>query len=413
MAHLTGSDQSIELVGLEIKGLLSLRDVKLDLDKPATVLIGPNGSGKSNLLKAVKLLGEAADGALQRAIRRGGGAQSLLWEGKAEAIHLWVSARRRRLEGGGGRGGARTKLRFEVELRPLGSTADMVVNRESLVDPEEFEAGREKAPYKFVERDAQRWMILREGQLVPAQEVLFEPLNEAELLLSQVREPAGFPVATTFRQGLSQIRAYSPFDLTVNAPARRIPLAEAETVLASDGENLVSVLANLLSDRTFEENVYDYLRASYPRDFEKFIAKVPAAGRLELLWRHPDGRRDASATSLSDGTLRFLALCCTLVPRQLTGVTLLEEPETGLHPALIRQLAAMLSDLPESRRVIVSTHSAELVSALDLDRVAVVVLDRDESGTQARRLNPSELEGWLREYSLGELWKSGQIGGVP
>jgi len=78
------------------------------------------------------------------------------------------------------------------------------------------------------------------------------------------------------------------------------------------------------------------------------------------------------ARSLSDGTLRFLALCILHEDPQAQGVLCMEEPENGIHPARLYAMVELLRDLsvdprdrpgPNNpmRQVIVATHSPHLV----------------------------------------------------
>ena len=63
-------------------------------------------------------------------------------------------------------------------------------------------------------------------------------------------------------------------------------------------------------------------------------------------------------------------------------------------------------------QLIVTTHSDILISALSEVPEAVVVCEHDEDGTHFRRLEKENLKEWLEEYSLGELWLKGEIGGT-
>ena len=78
------------------------------------------------------------------------------------------------------------------------------------------------------------------------------------------------------------------------------------------------------------------------------------------------------ARSLSDGTLRFLALCILERDPEFTGLLCMEEPENGIHPARLSSMVHLLRDIavdtetpPSSlnplRQVIVATHSPALV----------------------------------------------------
>jgi hypothetical protein len=61
---------------------------------------------------------------------------------------------------------------------------------------------------------------------------------------------------------------------------------------------------------------------------------------------------------------------------------------------------------------VVTTHSDILVSALTEIPETVLVCERDESGSHLRRLEADTLKKWLENYSLGELWRMGEIGGT-
>lgn len=90
------------------------------------------------------------------------------------------------------------------------------------------------------------------------------------------------------------------------------------------------------------------------------------------------------ARSLSDGTLRFLALAILEEDPEATGVWCLEEPENGIHPARIPAMVRLLSDvavdttLPVDqtnplRQVIFNTHSPRVVGFCDHEDVLLIV----------------------------------------
>jgi len=61
--------------------------------------------------------------------------------------------------------------------------------------------------------------------------------------------------------------------------------------------------------------------------------------------------------------------------------------------------------------VIVSTQSVELLNEFSADDV--IVVDRKDGKSLLRRLDEDDLQEWLEDYSLGELWKKNIIGGRP
>ena len=83
----------------------------------------------------------------------------------------------------------------------------------------------------------------------------------------------------------------------------------------------------------------------------------------------------------------------------------------GLHPDVIPKLAKLLVDAANRSQIIVTTHSDILVDALTDTPEAVVICEKVDGATQLRRLNAEDLKDWLKQYRLGELWTSGQLGG--
>ncbi len=125
------------------------------------------------------------------------------------------------------------------------------------------------------------------------------------------------------------------------------------------------------------------------------------------------GRSDAyfNAHALSDGTLRFICLATLLLQPELPSTILLDEPELGLHPYAIAVLADLLRSAATRTQVIVSTQSVTLVNQFDPEDMLMV--DRAEGASVFRRLSHEEIDTWLDDYSLGELWEKNVLGGRP
>jgi predicted ATPase len=89
----------------------------------------------------------------------------------------------------------------------------------------------------------------------------------------------------------------------------------------------------------------------------------------------------------------------------------LDEPELGLHPFAIHQLAALLRRAAKDRRVVAATQSVTLLEQFGVEEIAIV--ERTTSGTRMQRPDPDKLRQWLSEYSVGELWEKNLLGGRP
>ena len=185
--------------------------------------------------------------------------------------------------------------------------------------------------------------------------------------------------------------------------------------LRRDGANLAPFL--FLLKRRYPSS-YDMIRrtvqlvAPFFHDFELApLALNPDTIRLE--WRHRNSDMYFDAASLSDGTLRFIALATLLLqPAELLpSVILVDEPELGLHPAAITVFASLVKQVSRTRQVILSTQSSPLLDHFEPEDV--LVAERVNGGTTLTRLSSEKLASWLEDYSLGQLWEKNELGGRP
>jgi predicted ATPase len=133
--------------------------------------------------------------------------------------------------------------------------------------------------------------------------------------------------------------------------------------------------------------------------------------KIRLEWKEKGSDAYFTASSLSDGTLRFICLAALLLQPDLPALVLLDEPELGLHPAAITLLADMLSSAAARAQVIVATQSVTLINRLDQD--AVWTVDRQDGQSVFRHLSKSDMSAWLDGYALGELWEKNILGARP
>ena len=117
------------------------------------------------------------------------------------------------------------------------------------------------------------------------------------------------------------------------------------------------------------------------------------------------------ANSISDGTLRFLALVVLAEVSSTTGLYCMEEPENGIHPAKLAVMNELLQDIAVDaeepigtdnllRQVIVATHSPYFVQLQNRDDL---VLAKDkiwkaEDGEMLQSLKCSPLKDSWRCY---------------
>jgi predicted ATPase len=126
---------------------------------------------------------------------------------------------------------------------------------------------------------------------------------------------------------------------------------------------------------------------------------------------------------VSDGTIITLALLCLPQLERPVDILCIEEPEHGLHPYLLAEAIAMLRKLSRGElgakavQVVIATHSAQLLDLAEPEEVRFVTRSLEDGATQVQRA-PTDTDGWKAAYeeyqqSLGDMWLSGGLGGVP
>ena len=118
---------------------------------------------------------------------------------------------------------------------------------------------------------------------------------------------------------------------------------------------------------------------------------------------------------LSDGSLRFMALATLLLQPTalLPKFIVLDEPELGLHPAAIAELAAIVRLAAQKTQVLLATQSTRLIDEFSLDDLVVVERNEQNNSSEFKKLAPERLDDWLERYSLSELWEKNVLGGQP
>jgi predicted ATPase len=377
---------------LEVGGYRRLRQVEMQL-APLNVLIGANGVGKSSILEVVDLLAASADGSLENSISEAGGISSLLTlDDRTDALRFSLEMP----------SADPAPIKYEVRISREG--VGYAIRREALTQQQQPD---QPIPFKFI--DATGAQVHYHD---PAQRRLVRPNWEykaTETALSQV--PKMYQTPEKFRQLLASSSAlYHTLDVSFRAPVRLPqPLQPANTP-GSDGADLLPCLYTMReTDRDRYEAVEDALRAAFPT-FERLDLPPAAAGRLTLAWRDKNFTQPIYPHQLSEGTLRFLWLATLLQSPGLPVVTLIDEPEVSLHPEMLRLLADLMREASSRSQLIVATHSDRFVRFLQPEELVVCNLAED-GGMFVRRASDLDLDGWLADYALDELWSIGRLGG--
>lgn len=377
-----------EIKRIKISGYRKLYDLDFAI-RPLNVLIGANGVGKTTLLDALLLLSASASGALSKALSDQGGTANLLTRGKAEEISFSINMVDR----------GHPPISYDLSLTPNGPGYQ--ISRETLSQ----DRGK-PAPFYYINSqlgEASYYDIKEKNLVRPGWE-----FNRTETSLSQV--PKMFPEPEEFRRILGSMAKYHVLDVGQRAPVKLPQQMRPADQPGADGEDLVSFLYSLReSDRNRYEAIEDTLRVAFP-GFESLSFPPVAAGMLAMTWNDSHYRKPFYMHELSEGTLRFLWLVSLLQSPSLPTITMIDEPEVSLHPELLSILADLMREASRRTKLVVATHSDRFISFLKPEEV--VVMDSDEEGfTTATWADTLDLDEWLEDYSLDEVWRLGRMGG--
>ncbi len=469
------------LTRFKVDGFKNLVGVDLRFG-PFTCIAGSNGVGKSNLFDAIRFLSALSRVSLLEAAKevRGGRTADVrgLFHRVGDVYGNFMSFETEMIvprlgedDLGQEAEASMTFLRYRLTLGYRPADGGLEIRHEELVHINKGEAkrnipfphspewresavvGRRSSPFISTQENTPGAEVIylhqdrgKEGSGKPAPRLA----HSLPRTILQAANAAENRTAVIARQEMQSWRL-----LQLEPSALREPDDfSAPTRLSEHGAHLPAMLFRLAQND--EARTY----AAVANRLSELIAEVRAVGidrdekREQLtLWAKGDDETPHAARSLSEGTLRFLALTVLEQDPDSQGVLCLEEPENGIHPERIPAMLRLLKDIAVDserpvgqdnplRQVIVNTHSPAVVGQVeDDDLVAAELQEQVRDGrrfksvvfrtlsgtwraaaTDERDLMPrSRLLGYLnpferleREESLGEAANgAGKAHGLP
>lgn len=381
-----------------LKQLLSFDEQGIDLPlRPLNVLIGPNGSGKSNLIESLSLF-QSAPGELASTVRDGGGIGDWLWKGERRATASIEVLVENPLPN------AQKKLRHTIEFTESSQRLELVGE----IIEEEFPRDQtESVPYFFYQFQNNHPVINVQEEGTP-RSLKREDVDPEKSILAQRKDPDRYPEITYLADSFSRIRIYREWVFgRYTAPRQPQKADKRNDFLDEDCANLGLVLNAIRRHIDAKQEILDNLKALYPavQDFDVIIE----GGTVQVFLQ--EGKFNIPATRLSDGTLRYLCLLAILCHPKPPPLICIEEPELGLHPDVLVNVGKLLKEASKRTQLIVTTHSDVLVDCMSDEPEDVIVCEKNGAASEMRRLKRDDLKEWLEKYSLGQLWRRGEIGG--
>ncbi len=324
---------------------------------------------------------------------------------------------KRDVEGVVQRGGGISEWIWKGAVREAASIEAVVSGSDEMGLLRHFLSFREKAQRFSVEDER----IYQENQQSdePPREVYsrnseprpggFRPVHPSVSILSEVRHPGLYPEFEQLADFYEKIRIYREWIFGRHSKLREPQRAdERSDRLEEDFSNLGLTLSRLRNSPKVKASILSALKDLY-EGFEDFEVSI-VAGFVQVNFH--EGDFSIPAVRLSDGALRYLCLLAILCDPDPPPLICIEEPELGLHPDILPNLADLLVEASKRTQLIVTTHSDILVDAMTERPEAVIVCEKHNGRTSLSRLERADLTMWLDKYRLGQLWMRGQLAGT-
>ncbi|MFN8074191.1 MAG: AAA family ATPase [Kineosporiaceae bacterium] len=438
------------LTRLEVDGFKNLVDFSVDLG-PFTCIAGENGVGKSNLFDAIEFLGLLADHSLVDAAQRVRGVDQELGE---DPVNLFA---------GSGRNQRRemtiaaemlvppivvdefdreerptsTYLRYEVQLALVPAEgrekmSRLVLQSESLTPITQAEARqrlvkplrtpsfrnhavinrRKSGPYIRTSHSGETLAIsLHQDGGSRGQPRLASAGRAQQTVLSTISS-AEWPTAMAARREMQSWRRLALEPSAMRTPDRY----RGPRTMSSTGAHLTAALHRLSTEESSGDVLarvttlldrlgglqVDRIRIDEDDARQQFSLALVERGGLVV-----------PARNLSEGTLRFLAVCVLLEDPSVEGLICLEEPENGIHPANVPAMVELVQRLALDaqeplgadnplRQVLINTHSPFVVQTVGANSLLFATRIRDRQQPGRHRFSLVPMSGSWRDDADAE-----------
>lgn len=409
---------SHQLLRVRVNYFKSLYDIDLPL-KPLNILIGPNGSGKSNLFKLLEFIKRRT--LTPPTQQDNSNLNELIWAGDMEQGEPPDS--------------------FQAELLsmlPVGVYKDPLVYNTQVVieDPQNLRFVSEKLSQfvgkdrgdktDYIDRTREKVSIVSFSQADDKpieQRQRRYPISKNHLALQSLSPLTDSEIIRSFHQ---YVCGWWISNLNVNkarmSTKHQDPEAKTMVSLNEDGSNLSEFLNKMKRLQPDDWREFNWRLKSV--DFIESIESKSetysgSLGEAEYRVREKAFDKSFSTNSISRGTIHFIFYTALLLGDHNAQLVCMEEPDNGIHPALMKELSSVIRDVVKNKegekspQVLLTTHDPALLNMFERDLgeeyFQVIVVEKNPTTGISRFnvLERKELGHWLEDFRIGELQTKG------
>jgi RecF/RecN/SMC N-terminal domain protein len=400
---------------LEIKGFKSIQNVELKDVSPFMVLAGANGTGKSNFVDALAFLSKVIDMGVSKAVSEFGSIENLI-SPKHKA------------------GDISYKIEFEIEkqiyqyeimiaLKNIASrvkeeSLKILKSGEIIFDSDKIRKELEAKKESNTSND-----LIGAGLLGALRGLILGVLQDSDKIgqdiIYGVATGIGLKLLTDGKylsddsflrqnkkfQGLKNVKIFRIDPFTIK---NRRSTANNPRELNRDGSNIAAVLEKLEKDNELREQIIEWMSVIVP-EMKKVSVKTQNIDNSKGLFFEEDSGDRFPAHMVSDGTIYALCLLVAVLTRvKQPGITIIEEPERGLHPKAISELIGFIREYVSPHHpIILTTHSESVVRSLELEELYFV--SKSQGKTQIKDVRKSGVD--KNKIPLDTAWLTNLLGG--
>lgn len=363
---------------IRLQGYKSIANTTVEDVTPFAVLAGPNGSGKSNLADGLAFFGMVVAQGAKQAIRQFGGYNQ---------IHCFKFKTAK----------ARTAS-LELELTLNGKIYHYTIKIHQL----------DSAPQLQEELtiDGKHWLKRERGK-PPS---IFSNKNTFDLPdypddISGLNLLAESPI----RDFMINIRVFRFDPLGAKEPDT---LSADSTELDTHGRNVATMLSVLEKKDEFREQILEWIELLVPGMEKVKTEQQKLDGSTVIKFKEEGMKTFLPAKLISDGTIYALCILTAVLSRAKgQGMTIIEEPERGIHPQAIAELVSLMrANASLEHPVWVTTHSESVVRSAIADELWLI--NKVDGKTELKNAGKNSVP--LGNLNLDKAWLMNLFdGGLP